>query len=426
MSLTHPIVQFGSVTFTGTAVKSVTVIEQVDPLATTLPITTCEIVLYSEDADFSLINPTGDYAALTYKQPITVYETVGATNVFIGQFYLDTWQNVSDTLIQLNCIDLICILDAYTYDGGIWLTATTMLALLTDILNDVGAAFELDPDLEAFELTGWLPICSYREALQQIAIAAGAYVMCARQNGYIKFGKTFLSGAIDRGVICGVTGCGQGRVRAQRWRPGQWVSLVPEIVITKAEKGSSQSLTKRTQVTGVEVTAHDIAAGTNNTELFNGTLTVGTHKVTFSQPMHTLTVTGATISESGANYAILTVASPGAVVLSGLVYIDTAKVFSVYDGTLPAGSKTNVLTVTNATLVNSTNAQDIAQRIYDYYAQRLLQKVKLYAPTASTGNVVVIDTLYGQQIRGVVEKMSIDLSGGFVVQADIVGVVDET
>jgi hypothetical protein len=66
----------------------------------------------------------------------------------------------------------------------------------------------------------------------------------------------------------------------------------------------------------------------------------------------------------------------------------------------------------------------VAQRIYDYYQQRYLQKVKLFAPLAQPGDVALIDTLYNQQIRGVIEKMSADLANGFTVQAEITGVVN--
>lgn len=438
---TSTIVTFSSTTFTGADIRNAIVTEDVDPLSITLPMGTLELTLYSALAAFSIINPSGDYALLENRQPLVVYEVVGPDTIFIGQFYLDTWENVSDTLIKFNCIDLLGVLGSLTYYGGLWLTPTTVGALLDIILDEVSIPYILDPDLAAVELTGWIPICSYREAVQQVAFAAGAYVTCARQPGLLKIGKTFLSGAISRGVRCGAsngltggskiwTQCGQSRLHQQRFRQGTWGDLVADIVITKAEKGANQSLTLRTQVTDVEVTMHNLTAGAGSRELFNGSLDAGLHKITFSQPMHSLTITStppasATISTAYANYAIVSVDVGGSdVILTGLVYEDSAKIASKYTTPALPKVKENILAITNATLVNAVNGDAVALRVWNYYQQRLLQKVKLYHPVAVTGNTVVIDTLYSQHIRGVVEKMTLDLAKGFTVQAEIVGILD--
>jgi hypothetical protein len=452
MTHTTPIVKFGSVIFTGTSIKSAKIVEEFDPLNATLPINTLELILYSTEAGFMLIDPTGDYALLENHQPMVVYEESDTQTILMGQYYLDTWENISDTLIKFNCIDLLGILDKSTYYGGIWLTPIAAGDLFKIILDEVGVPFAIDPDLYSYPLTGWIPICTYREALQQIAMACGASIFCARQSGYLKIGKMYMSGAISKGpragvsnsgqsrvyqqrwrfsnwdasyssVQCGISGCGQSRNYQRRWRPCIWVKLIGDITITKAEKGLNQSLSLRDQVTGIEVTAHDIVPGLGSLELYKGLLSIGSKIITFKQPMHDLNISGATITESGANYAIINVANAGLVVLTGLVYIDTRQVFSKYMTGLGNDTKVNVLKITDASLVNSVNAAEVTERIYNYYQQRLLQKVRLYAPVAASGNVVIIDTLYDKKIRGIINKMSIDLSGGFIADTEIVGVV---
>jgi hypothetical protein len=453
-------VVFGAVTFDDTDIKSAKVVEEFNPISDTLPINTFELVLYSANADFSILNPSGIYATLKNKQPLVVYEICGINTVLIGQYFLDTWENISATQIRFTCSDLLGMLDTVIYDGGIWLSAISIGDLVKSILNSIDIDCEIDPDLYDTPVKGWIPICSYREALQQIAFASGAYITCARQPGIIKIGRSYLSGIINRGVrsgvassgqsyvrgyrwrptlwnsltpsyatdkgmYCGVVSCGQSHVRGQRWRPGTWKMLADDIVITKAEKGADQSITLRPRVTGVELTTHDYVAGSESMELYNGTLTTGVYKITFTQPMHTLSVTGTatlTITESGANYAIITVTVSGTVVLAGLLYVDTNSTIGVF-ATMDTGAKLKVLTVQDAYLANSTNGAEITQRVFDYYQQRYQQKVKLYAPAASPGSVVIVDTLYNQQIRGVVEKMSIDLAMGYVVQTEIVGVI---
>jgi len=80
-------------------------------------------------------------------------------------------------------MDEIGLIDSLTYKGGIWMTATSVGTLLQEIFRGLDTQYECDPDLAAVELRGWIPICTYREAIQQVAFAAGAYVLAARQGG---------------------------------------------------------------------------------------------------------------------------------------------------------------------------------------------------------------------------------------------------
>ena len=382
------------ITFTDADIKAASVIENTSILSTEVIIHTLNLRLYSADAEFSLINPTGDYASLAQRQPLSVYETVGNQSLFIGQYYLDTWENQSDTVIEFSCIDLVGVLDTMTYKGGIWLGAGIALEdLLEDILAPIFAPYDLEGTLYGTVVIGWIPICTYREALQQIAFAVGAYVDCSRDRPIKIYPSVIASASTDY-----------------------------DTAITKAEKGANQSLSLKPMVTGVEVTAHDLIEGTGNKKLYDGVLTVGTHEITFSQPMHDLTITGATITESGANYALLDVTTEGTVVLSGLVYVDTRRTYSVYTPGLTDSIKLNILKVEDATLVNSGNATAVTQRIYDYYQQRYFQKVKLYASLVAVGDTVLVDALYNEKIRGLVEKMEIDLAMGFIAQCEVVGV----
>jgi hypothetical protein len=287
---------------------------------------------------------------------------------------------------------MIGVLDTIPYMGGIWLTATTVGALILAMFDAISTPYDLDPELDSVEIKGWIPVCSYREALQQIAFAAGAYVTCSR-SGIVRIYKTVLASELSS----------------------------YDVAITKADKGSEQSLTLKTLVTGVEITAHNYVSNSTSAELYNGTLAAGVHTITFNAPIHNLSITGGTITTSAANYAILNVAVGGTVVLTGQGYTDTAQVHGVYNGTLDSTVKPNILSVTDATLVNRDNMTAVAQRVYDYYQQRYTQKVKLYKSTAQVGYSAIVDTLYNRQMAGIVEKMAVDLTGGYVMQAEITG-----
>ena len=158
-------------------------------------------------------------------------------------------------------------------------------------------------------------------------------------------------------------------------------------------------------------------------ELINQAMSAGTHEIHFQQPMHDLSISGATITESGANYAILDVGSPGTVVLTGLVYVSSEPVFGNY---LPAvaGRKDNLIRIEDATLVNSGNGAQVCEAVFNYYQQRYLQAMMLFAPSVvGVGSTVDAETLYGNRLFGVVERMETDLFGGFRADTDVIGII---
>lgn len=385
-------IDFGElISFEGDAIKIAKTTEQVCQLSTELPYSELELELYSQEAQFSILNPAGQYAALKERQPLFVYEIVDGTNEFIGRYYLTEWENLSDTLYKFRAMDILGILDGMTYRGGLF-NGEPLEDLIEAILAPISIPYELDNRLTGIEITGWIKAGSYREALQQIGFAAGAAIHATR-SGVLRIEKTKIA-----------------------------ENETAYATITRAEKGIEQSLALRPIVTGVEVTAHNYIPGGESQLVMSGEYAPGMYEIIFGEPMHALTIEGATILESGVNYATIAVAEVGTVALNGLKYIDTTAVTSVAMTGLGAGSRPNIIRVESATLVHAGNVKEIAQRVYDYYQQRYSQRVKLYAPLVKPGDVVIIDTLYKRKLLAVIEKMDSDLTLGFTAHVDMVGV----
>lgn len=388
-------IDFGTlIYFRADQVKAATVVEEIDPLTGEARYNTLDLRLYSADANFSPLNPQGAYQYLQQYQPIAVHETVGNQTLYIGQFYTDTWDNKSPQQIEFNCIDLLGVLETVTFMGNLYFGTLHIEDVIDSMLSAIHAPYDLDAALYGTTITGWIPICSYRQALQQIAFACGAYLDCSR-SGSLKI-----------------------------YKAPDLSTATPSATITRAQKSMSQNVGVKPLVTGVEVTAHNYVVTSTSKQVYNGTLAAGDYTVTFTEPLHTLSISGATITASTYNYATIHVASPGTVILSGQVYLDTQSVYSVTMPALPAGTKPNIKKITDATLVSSANAQAAAQRVYDYYQNRITQKFRMYAPTTvEVGDVVLVDTQYGQQIKSIVEKMSLDLCGGMTADCELSGVV---
>ena len=383
------------VKFSGADIKSAVVVEEINAIATTLPFGTAEASIHSDDAAFSIVNPSGNYANLSERQPLDFYVVIEGEDVYLGRYFLDTWENPSENEITFRCIDELGLLDKLPCMGGLWLTPITAADLLSDLLDAVDVPYSLDTTLEDIEVTGWIPAGTYREALQQIAMAIGAYVTCSRL-GILQIKESVL--AVDQ------TGF--------------------RYFITDEDKGAAnQSLTLKPLVTGVVITGHDYLENTDVKELYNGILAAGTYTIIFDQPAHDLEVTGGSITESGANYANVSVAAPGIVSLTGEGYTDTTRLFSQYIPDLGSNVKQNVISIKDATLINSVNGANAIDRIYNYYQQRYLQRVRLYANPLELGKSILLDAISDSQISCVGEKATIDIARGCISDMQMTGVL---
>jgi hypothetical protein len=378
------------ITFSNQSVKSASLIEECDPISARLRANRLELKLFSDDSTFNPFSPTGYYANLKERQPLRVYEYIDNAPIFIGQFFLDEWKNVGDTEIEFKCIDWIGVMDQLPSRGGLFESpGITVDDLLDALLTPEGITYELHSTLANLSVIGWLPTGSLRESLQQIAFTIGAKVDCSRA-WTIRIIPTPLASVEDAVAL-----------------------------IDSSQKGIDQSLTLLPLVSAINVVAHSYVESTDSIDLFDGILAAGDHEISFDEPVHDLNVSGATITESGANYAIVNVATTGTVTLSGQVYLDNQIIYQASSG--EETSKPG-LTIEEATLVHAGNVGAVAARVFAYCQQRYQQQVKLFAPFVEVGQVVTVDTLYDRQLKGVIESMSINLAGGMITQAKIIGV----
>jgi hypothetical protein len=420
-------IDFDSVVqFKDTDVKSARVVEQINPLSVELPFNTLDFTLFSNDGDFSIVDPSGFYSDLQNKEPIDLYESIDNETLYMGRFYLDTWESQTENLATFRSSDAIGLLDGITATGGYWSShyGSPFDIAVEDLLSLMFAStdidYELDASLNGTVIEGVLPVCTYREALQQIAFACGAYVTCARSN-VIQIKPTELASSL----------------------------VTYDHTITSAQKALGQPVSFRPLVTGVEVISHlyneknrNIDTG-SSVEFLVRSFPAGDHTIIFDELQHNLYLTGATLVSPAVgmypvvflwglsdtflngytNYLVIHVASPTTVhIESEATLLDQGKTVGVYMS-VPTGTKQNILSITDATLVHADNVQAITQQVYDYYQQRYLQKAKLFGSKVAVGDSVLIDTQSGRQIKGIVEKMETDLAGGMISNTEIIGVV---
>ena len=374
----------------GDDITAGTLLEELDPLSSEITVNTLDFSLHSNNAEFSLLNPQGAFSLLQQRQAIVATEHVNGSDIPLGTFYLDEWTSDKENNVKMTAIDWVGLLDKTTYRGGIY-TNVTAASLIADIMADTAAPYELDSSLQGVTLSGYLPICTHREALQQVAVALCAVVDCSRAD------------------------------RVKIYPPPKR----PSSMIRKSRKFGG-TLKLEQQITGVDIISHKYVADTEVVELFNDTLEAGSYEITFDSPAHSLTITGGSISTSGANYANITVAAQGEVTINGKGYKDNTRIVKKRTVPLPAGTPQKVLTVDSATLVSANNATAVAAQVYDYYQNRYVNEVTILPDAERVGDMVIVESQRNEKLKGIVESMEYDLTGGWRAKAKIRGVRIET
>ena len=397
-----------SIEFKGSEIKEATVVEEANPISAQLPASQLNVRIFSQEDEFSIVNPSGLYARLQEKQPIDLYEYIDGVRTYFGRYYLDDWKSISLHEMTLTGTDAVGLLEKVVYYGNLWFTDAAWEDiqsedLIAEIMADTNVDYDLDSSLQGITLMGWIPVTNAREALKQVCFALGAYVTCSRSSTlYIK--PTVLASDLT-----------------------SWDNL-----LTGAEKGILSPIEQRKLVTGVEMYSHWFSYYfPTDDEIFRETLPIGTHVILFDKIMvagavnATDTTCTYVVDEVGSNYMIVSVSAAGLFVFR-LVYaaINNQRLFGQYNTGLPSTTPPNILKVEECFMLNSTNIDDVLDRVYNYYQQRMVQKTKLIATDLVPGDTVLVET-YDQahKIGGIVEKMNTDLVKGFISEVEIVGVV---
>lgn len=300
----------------------------------------------------------------------------------MGIFYVQTISRTSINTYHFTCTSTVGLLDETYHDGGIY-TGETVREVCTDICSPLTCYVK--SNIANIKLYGWLPIATRRENLAQVLFAIGATL------------KVDYNGAI--------------RIE------GLWDGQSSEI--TASEMYAGGSVEYATPVTEVVVTEHAYSqSATETTELFKGTTSAG-DKITFGDPCYNLEATGFEITESGANYAIVTA---GSGVLNGKKYTHVTRQIITPTNTRNRSlveQSDNTVKVENATLVSLVNANAVAERLAEYYSHNERINNKIAIKRETPGDVVKISHPYGGEVTGCIESTDITVSGKLAAQESV-------
>ena len=258
------------------------------------------------------------------------------------------------------------LLDKASFKGGIY-NGVTAQSLIDSIFEGEDIEYFVDETVAGKTLSGYLPVCTKREALAQVAFAIGAEVNTAYDMRlYIYPRKTEQSGEF-----------------------------------TTSTTMSGLSIDHSEYVTGIRLYVHDYVPIEDSEELYNETLS-GTVEVEFSEPHHDLQITGGTITAQGSNYAEIT-GTGGNVTLTGKKYDHRENVILKENQNISRNK--NIYEVKDATLVTASNAQEVLDRVYEYYQNNESVSCRVLMDEEQLGDVVEVDTDFDGKRVGTITKV---------------------
>ena len=280
-------------------------------------------------------------------------------NLLRSTYYVQSIKRIGGDKYTISADSAMGLLMKRLHVGGIY-TGQTVKEVVNEICGNIPILVKTV--FADTKLYGWLPYCkppesSARNNLAQVLYAIGA-ALTTDNNGVLRVEPL-------------------------------WDGVSSSIGETRMYFDGSVETEK--PISAVTVTEHQCIAGTNEKELFSGTSQQG-DIITFSEPMHSLTATGFTILESGANYAKI---SSGSGSLKGKTYIHNTRLVTQ---TVTENAAENVKSVTDATLVSLVNSSAVAKRLADYYRCRETITNGIVSGQEKPGHVVSVYHPYDKKM----------------------------
>ena len=287
---------------------------------------------------------------------IGAWSRADALQIFRGgsllkTFYPESLRRVSPYRTEVTLTSALGVLAQLSHKGGVYTGATganpmTAGDLIREICGYSGSTpgpvtVYVAPEFEGIAVYGWLPYVT----------PSG---VAGSQRGSAKDNLLQVLFAINASLRAST----DGSLRVVN------LSTESQSIISRdrvyRDGAEVEELSPVTRVTLLE---HQYFPGTETETLFDGVTTEG-QLIVFSEPMTNLTATGFTITESGANYAVV---SAGSGTLTGSPYIHVTREIT---RTLAASGPDNEMRVEDATLVGITASSDAANRLAAFYACR--------------------------------------------------------
>lgn len=179
---------FGTVSYYNDVIKSCSLTQEISGISEELSVDYFDCTLYLDNA-----------AIVTKHEKVQVW--FGLT--YLGTYYRTDFKQIDENLYSLKFQSVLGVIDKKKFAGAMYSAAP-----LADVVADITGTNPLDPwyvhiddSYANITVTGYIPACTWREALQQVAFAVGACVSSSQTSGIEMFPPKTEGKAITRAEI---------------------------------------------------------------------------------------------------------------------------------------------------------------------------------------------------------------------------------
>lgn len=387
--------------FYGDELRSVTLIQEIDPISSQISINTADFTLDSDSIEYNF----------QQKQPLSVYfnGTLRATT------FVKSSKRKARFLWEVQSEDYIGIMSETPFGGGLY-TDKNVVELMEEIFDIAKVPYNISEDFDNLTVTGYIPYTNCREALMQVAFAIMAVVDTSNSN----------------------------KVEVYQ------LDTTPTQTIPLDRIMQGQNFEEGNRVTAVEVVAHAYKPIQERVEAYSAEKS-GTGQnifVRFAEPLHSLAIWLGDIVEYGANYAIISTTDNDCY-LEGFKYEHTETAHRRNNPIVLATDKENVITIDQATLVSANNVDNVLERCYNWivrtdttnlkivegktviengrvkYGQKKYGTFKygeelpptiVYDEPVNVGETIRAETEYKGVVEGIAIKQTYNLNGNIIIK----------
>ena len=355
-------------------IDSCKILEEIDPTVETISINTLNCRMRTRDSIFSPITSPSHDDMMMRRQPMTV--TRDGTP--FGTFFLEDWEDPyqSGLVFDFRAGDAVSVMDLYTFWGGIYANkpVTELLDEIFNIVFPTGLIkYELEDIYATSTVTGWIPICGCGEAFQHICFALNAVADTSRRE-YV-------------------------------WIYQRDTDVTFNIQLNEQYLKGRDGPTK--YISGVDVVSYDYVPGIETTQAYSGSLPVGQHTIRFTEPLHSLTISGGTIITAHPNYAVVNVPTAAGVTLTGNKYLSNPLVHSIR-AEIAAGEVETVKKFEGYTLVSRDIADYILHKEFEWFQNRILTENDVRLGDKEVGYIADLKTR-GRDVIGTIVSLESNL-----------------
>lgn len=360
-----------NILFSADEIASVRLVNEIDPTLCTLPVDTMAFDIHDMQRR-SLLPQENQRIEMIHNGKVRAVHYIKSS----------TRKSESDYSIQ--CQSIVGLLND-EFLGGLY-QDKLVRELLTEILREW--QYDLDISFEHKTLTGYIPVCTQREALQQVAFAIGALVT-TQDSSKIRLipipsavGATFT----DSSIITG---------------------------------GSVKTASRYARV---EVQAHSYIPSEDLEKLINEEEVDGENILfTFPYPHYDYEITGGTITGYGDNW--ITVTASDLVTVSAKTYTHNTRNHVRINPEATAKERGNYISVKDATLINSGNVQEAVDRLYAAVQRRQTVNQPVIVSAQKAGQIASSRTPWGTIARGFISTMDSTITQtGHIANIQIQGI----